>query len=161
MVKGQLTLGLNNQATRIFLLARFDNYKKRRFFRQALARVAIVLLGIAIAFLPLLIDPGVGQVGDLGDERKFLAAEAGRGLPFVAVLVEARDGHVVARAVVRFVRPDRRFDAAQADFVNGFLLRVIGTGLLRALVVGHCTVLSLKREKGWNQAARVKSPAAL
>src|ERR1019366_7490302 len=105
--------------------------------------------------------PAVGHVGDFGNEGEFLAAEAGRGLPFVAVFVEARDGHVMARAVVRFVRPDGRLDAAQTDFVNGFLLRVIGTGLLlRALVVGHCTVLSLKREKGWNQAARVKSPAA-
>ena len=102
----------------------------RAFKKTGLARVAIVLLGIAIAFLSLLIDPGVGHVGDLGNEREFLAAEAGRGLPFVAVFVEARDGHVVARAVVRFVRPDRRFDAAKADFVNGFLLRVIGTGLL-------------------------------
>ena len=60
--------------------------------KNGLARVAIGVLGIAIAFLPLLIDPGVGHVGDLGDEREFLAAEAGRSLPFVAVLVEARDG---------------------------------------------------------------------
>lgn len=127
----------------------------------AVAIEVLALVRFAIGFLSLLIDPGVGHVGDFGDEGEFLAAEAGRGLPFVAVLVETRDGHVVARAVVRFVRPDGRFDAAHPNLVNGLLLRVIGTGLLRrALVVGHCTVLSLKREKGWNQAARARSPAA-
>jgi hypothetical protein len=120
----------------------------------------MVVRRIAIGFLPLLKDPRLGKVCDLRDKVKFIATEARGGFPFVAVFVEASDDDVVTRAIVRFVRPDSRFDATQSDLVNGFLLRVIGTGLLRALVVGHCTVLSLKKEKGWNQAARVKSPAA-
>src|SRR5262245_1461265 len=107
------------------------------------AMEVLALVRFAIAFVPLLIDPRVGHVSDFGDEREFLASEAGGRLPFIAIFVEARDGHVVTCAVVRFICPDGGLDAAHPDFVNGFLLRVIGTGLLwRALVVGHCTLLS-------------------
>ena len=87
----------------------------RAFKKTGLARIAIVLLGIAIAFVSLLIDPGVGHVGDLGDEGKFLAAETGRGFPFVAVFVETGDDDVVARAVVRFVRPDGGLEIGRAS----------------------------------------------
>ena len=119
-------------------------------------------VNFAIAFMSLLVNPGMGHVGDLGDEGKFFAAETGRGLPFVAVFVKPSDGDIVARAVVRFVCPDGRLDAAHADFVNGLLLRVIGAGLLlRALVVGHCTVLSLKREKGMESDRQREKPGGL
>jgi len=68
----------------------------------------------------MLEDPGMGEVGDFFDQRQFVAAEAVRRFPLVAVLVKTADGDIVPNAVLGFVRPDRGLDPAQADFVNGF-----------------------------------------
>ena len=65
-------------------------------------------------------DPGVDHVGDLGHQRQVVAAEAGRVLPLVAVLVETADGHVEHAAVLGFVLPDRGLDPAEPNLVNRF-----------------------------------------
>ena len=98
----------------------------RAFRKTGLARVAIGVLRFAVAFMPLEIEPGMGHVRHFGHEGEFFAAEAGRGLPFVAVFIEPSDGDVVANAVVGFVGPYSALDAPKPDLVNRF-----GLGLVR------------------------------
>ena len=63
-------------------------------------------------------DAGVGQVGDLGQDQEVVAAEAGSGFPFVAILVETGKGGVVSDSDLCFVLPDSGFDSADPNF-NG------------------------------------------
>jgi len=77
----------------------------------------------------MLEDPGMGEVGNFLDQRQFVAAEAVRRFPFVAVLVKTADRDVVPNAILSLVRPDYGLDSAQADFVNGFGFALISGGV--------------------------------
>lgn len=63
-------------------------------------------------------DPCVALIRHFFEEWEIVPAEAGGVLPFVTVLVEPRDRHVVTTAILSFVFPDRGLDTAHADFVN-------------------------------------------
>ena len=52
-------------------------------------RVVVMPVAVAIAVLAVVEDPGVSQVRDLANEWQVVAAEAVRGFPLVAVLLEA------------------------------------------------------------------------
>ena len=59
----------------------------QRTFSEILLRGTVLLLLVgAVLLLALLEDPGVDPVGDLGDQRQVVAAEARRVLPLPAVL---------------------------------------------------------------------------
>ena len=53
--------------------------------------------------------------------QKIVPPEALRGLPLIAVFVETGKGDVVTRGVLGSVLPNRGFDAANSDFINGFV----------------------------------------
>ena len=64
-------------------------------------------------------DPGVGLVGNLGENEQVVATETRTVLPVVTVLVDPAERHVVADAVLGIILSDRSFDAAQTNVVNG------------------------------------------
>ena len=69
----------------------------------------------------LLVGPRVDQVHHLGHQGQIVAAETGRLLPLVAILVQPTDGDVVPRPV-GLVLPDGGLDLPQANLMDGFLL---------------------------------------
>jgi len=93
--------------------------KKEAAAEAAASRKSVV--GGRGLFALQLVDPRVGEVGDLGQDQEVVAAEAGSGLPLVAVLVEAGKGGVVPHTGLCVVLPDGGLDRADSDF-NGFLL---------------------------------------
>src|SRR5262245_9819997 len=94
-----------------------------RFFAIAVAIAAVLL------FEFLFEDPGVDLVADLGHQWQVIPTEARGILPLVAILVEPADRHVVERAGVGLVLPDRGADAAQPNLVNRTVLGFLGPRL--------------------------------
>ena len=68
----------------------------------------------------LLKNPGVSEVHDFGQKLQVIATEGIGLFPFLAVFMDAGKGGVVEGAVAGFVFPNRGFDRAEADFVDGF-----------------------------------------
>ena len=69
------------------------------------------------------VNPSVDQVGYLLHEGQVIATEAVGGLPgIVGVLVEAAERDRVPGAGGGAVHPDRGFDRAEADFVDGLVV---------------------------------------
>lgn len=87
----------------------------------------------SVRLLLLLEDPGVSLVCDFGQYGKIIATEGIGGFPIGAVLVEPRKRNVVANAVVGLVLPDRAFDPAKPEFMDGLATGRFGLGLLLGL----------------------------
>ena len=101
--------------------------ESRRLVTILTALIAVLTVAVPIrAFRSLLEDPGVSLVADFRHERQIVAAAARRIRPFVAVLLEPSNGHVVAWTVLRFVLPKGSTNAAEANFVNRSVLRFLG-----------------------------------
>ena len=99
--------------------------ESRRLVTIFTALVTVLTVAVPIrTFRSLLEDPCVSLVADFRHEWQIVAAEARRILPFVAVLVEPSNGHVVAWTVLRFVLPNGSTDATEANLVN----RMLGSG---------------------------------
>lgn len=64
-------------------------------------------------------QPRVGNVGDLGEDKKVVDAERLGRVPAVILTVDPAEGHIMARASLGFVSPDRGFDRADPDLMNG------------------------------------------
>ena len=63
----------------------------------------------------------MSQIRHFCKRQKIVAPEALRVLPLVvAVFIETGKGDVVTRGVLGSVLPNRGFDAANSDFINGF-----------------------------------------
>lgn len=69
--------------------------------------------------LILTVDPRVGQIRGLGDQRQVVATEAGGFLPDVAVAVQANDADGMAFPGFRLIPPDAGFDVAESNGVGG------------------------------------------
>jgi hypothetical protein len=70
---------------------------------------------------PLITDPGVGLIGDFGNNQKVVPAEAFSALPLVrfSILIGSGKSDIVEGVFADAVLPDAGFDGAQADFVDG------------------------------------------
>src|ERR1035441_202192 len=69
--------------------------------------------------LGLRMNPGVCLIRNLAQQQQVVATERVGGLPSVAVLVDAAERGVVARATFSFVFPDGGLDVADPDLVYG------------------------------------------
>lgn len=76
-------------------------------------------------------DPGVAEIGDLGQKRQVVATETGRVFPRIAVLVETSEGRVVEYSVLGLASPNGGLDAPHADLLDRTVFR------LRTVLTGH------------------------
>lgn len=87
-------------------------------------------LGLLLGSGSMAADPGVGLIGDFGENEEFVAPEAVGGLPLVtvAVFVDAADSDVMPSGLAQVVFPDARLDGSDAKLVYravpGFVLSV-------------------------------------
>src|SRR5262245_24862350 len=73
---------------------------------------------VLLVFTTVLVNPGMGEVSNLGDDKQIIATEAIRLFPAVVRFVDAVEGNVIARSVFRVVPPDRSLNPPQTNFVN-------------------------------------------
>jgi hypothetical protein len=69
----------------------------------------------------LLKNPGMGLIENFGESQQVISTKTFRLLPVVAVLVETAHGDVVPGSDRGVVLPDRGFNAADSDFMDGGL----------------------------------------
>jgi len=70
----------------------------------------------------LLKNPAMREIEYLSCDEQIVAAEVVGFFPEIAVAEETRQRHVVAFAGFRQIVPNARFDEAEANFVNGFVV---------------------------------------
>lgn len=91
-----------------------------------MSRVVVLLRVMSVAgtfglLLLLFADPGVGVIGNLGDDQKVIPAERIRRLPFLAIAIDAGELGVESDAVVGVIAPDGGANGAHSKFVGGFV----------------------------------------
>ncbi len=106
----------------------FQNHKdnvvtQRKFDERILSmlkRSGILSRFVTVAGGTVGENPVVTAIKHFGDNREVVSAKRLRILPILAVLVESADGHVMTRAILGFVFPNRRSDSTEANLLNGF-----------------------------------------
>lgn len=97
-------------------------------------------LGLAVLLTRMLEDPGVGEVGDLADERKIVAAEARRIFPSLSVLVDPSQLNVVANATTfHLIGPHNGLDPAKRISVAGFCFERLAVAISSSPILGTRT----------------------
>ena len=110
--------------------------ESRRLVTIFTALIAVLTVAVPIrAFGSLLEDPCVSLVADFRHEWQIVAAEARRILPFVAVLVEPSNGHVVAWTVLN----DQSFNPTESP------LSSVSTARRPTPGVAECVAFATRR----------------
>lgn len=89
-------------------------------------------------------QPRVGDIGDLGNDKKVMNAEGLGRVPAVILPVDSAESHMMARASLGFVPPDRGFDGADPDLVNrlGFHCQSIVAGAVAGRLMSNARAVA-------------------